>query len=95
MRTYGPDDPYALSILIAPAGDLSMKPLDYAKYVQMHLKGLQGHDGYLKAETLRYIHNGHKGFSLGVGNGSITARRCPVRWLSGYVLLPQHHRARS
>ena len=75
LRTYGPDDPYALSILIAPAGDLSMKPLDYAKYVQMHLKGLQGHDGYLKSETLRYIHNGHKGFSLGVGNGKYHGRQ--------------------
>jgi CubicO group peptidase (beta-lactamase class C family) len=68
LRVYGPEDPYALSILIAPAGDLSMKPLDYAKYVQMHLQGLRGHNGYLKSETLRYIHFGHKGFCLGVGN---------------------------
>ncbi len=69
LRTYGPEDPYALSVLLAPAGDLSMKPLDYAKYVQMHLHGLRGHGGYLKPETLRYIHTAHKGFSLGVGNG--------------------------
>ena len=69
LRPYGPEDPYALSILIAPAGDLSMKPLDYAKYVQTHLQGLRGRDGYLKAETVRFIHYGHKGFSIGVGNG--------------------------
>jgi CubicO group peptidase (beta-lactamase class C family) len=69
LRVYGPEDPYALSILLAPAGDLSMKPLDYAKYVQWHLQGLRGHDGYLKSETMRYIHYGHKGFSIGVGNG--------------------------
>lgn len=66
---YAPGDPYALSPLIAPAGDLSMRPLHYARYVQQHLRGLRGIDGWLQASTLRYIHGAQRGFSLGVGNG--------------------------
>jgi D-alanyl-D-alanine carboxypeptidase len=63
-----PDHPYKLHELIAPAGDISMKPLDFAKYVQVHLKGLRGMDGYISAKTFQYIHFAHKGFSLGVAN---------------------------
>lgn len=69
LRPYPPDDPYALSILIAPAGDLSMTPLEYAGYVQRHLQGLRGIGNYLTSRTYRYIHHARKGFALGVGNG--------------------------
>jgi len=75
FRTYPPGDPYGLSSLIAPAGDLSMGPLHYARYVQQHLRGLRGQDGYVRSETMRYIHRAQRGFSLGVANGRYYGRQ--------------------
>lgn len=69
LRAYSPGDPYGLSTLIAPAGDLSMRPLHYARYVQQHLRGLLGMDGYVSAATMRHVHRAERGFSLGVTNG--------------------------
>ena len=69
QRPFPPGDPYRLSPLIAPAGDLSMPPVDYARYVQLQLQGLLGRDNYLRSSTYRHIHLGHRGFSIGVGNG--------------------------
>lgn len=69
IETFAPDHQYRLPDLLVPAGDLSMKPMEYAAYTQLHLRGLRGQDGYLSSESFRYINFGHKGFSLGVGNG--------------------------
>lgn len=69
MRAYSPGDEYGLSTLLAPAGDLSMRPLHYARYVQQHLRGLRGMDGYVSAGSVRHIHGAQRGFSLGVTNG--------------------------
>jgi CubicO group peptidase (beta-lactamase class C family) len=68
LRALAPDHEYRLHGIIAPAGDLSLKPLDYAKYVQLHLQGLKGMDNYLTSETYQAIHYRQKGFSLGVVN---------------------------
>jgi CubicO group peptidase (beta-lactamase class C family) len=73
-KVFAPDDPYRLSTLIAPAGDIAMRPLDYARYVQLHAQGLAGTDNYLRAATYRHIHLGHQGFSLGVGNGKYVGK---------------------
>lgn len=40
----------------APAGDLSMSMGDYAKFVQMHLRGLRGQQTLLRAETIQRMH---------------------------------------
>jgi CubicO group peptidase (beta-lactamase class C family) len=68
LRALAPDHEYKLPGIIAPAGDLSLKPLGYAKYVQLHLQGLRGIDNYLTSETFRTIHYRQKGFSFGVVN---------------------------
>ena len=70
-QSFPPDHEYKLPYLITPAGDLSMKPLDYAKYTQLFLKGLRGENNYISSETCKYISFGHKGFSLGVANGNM------------------------
>ncbi len=70
VEAYPPDHDYKIPDLIAPAGDLSMTPKDYAKYTQLHLRGLRGLDTYLATDSYQHIHFGHKGFSLGVANGS-------------------------
>ena len=75
LKSFPPNHEYRLPDLIAPAGDLSMKPLDYAKYVQLHLKGLTGVDKYLSSSSYKYIHFGHKGFSLGVANDKLGGKR--------------------
>jgi CubicO group peptidase (beta-lactamase class C family) len=70
MRFHPPGDPYALSDILAPAGDISMRPLHYARYVQQHLRGLRGIDGYVSASTMRHIHHAERGYSLGVTNAT-------------------------
>jgi len=80
VETFPPDSNYKLPYLITPAGDLSMTPKDYAKYTQLHLRGLRGNDNnYVSSEAYRYIHFGHDGFSLGVANSELGGKR-----LSGF-----------
>jgi CubicO group peptidase (beta-lactamase class C family) len=68
LRALAPEHEYRLPEIIAPAGDLSLKPLDYASYVRLHLQGLRGGDNYLTADSYRTIHYRRRGFSLGVAN---------------------------
>lgn len=75
VDAFAPDHEYKLPCLITPAGDLSMTPKDYAKYTQLHLRGLRGSDGYISGEAYQHIHFGHAGFSLGVANGSLAGKR--------------------
>lgn len=48
-----------------PAGDLNIKLKDYIKFIQLNLKGLNGENNYLKAETYKFIHKGIENYSLG------------------------------
>ena len=75
VETFPPDHDYKLPGLVTPAGDLSMTPKDFAKYTQLHLRGLRGHDNYISSESYRTIHFRHKGFALGVGNGVFGGKR--------------------
>ncbi|MBX2900374.1 MAG: beta-lactamase family protein [Cyclobacteriaceae bacterium] len=68
LQPFAPDNAYRLNELIAPAGDLSMPALDFAKYTQLHLQGLTGVDKYLQKQTWNHIHFFRSGFSIGVGN---------------------------
>lgn len=75
VEPFPPDHDYKLPYLITPAGDLSMTPRDYAKYTQLHLRGLEGHDNYISSNAYHHIHFGHAGFSLGVANGVLGGKR--------------------
>lgn len=48
-----------------PAGDLNITLVDYVKFIQLNLQGLEGKNNYLKSETYKFIHNGIKNYSLG------------------------------
>jgi CubicO group peptidase (beta-lactamase class C family) len=48
-----------------PAGDINIEIRDYAKFIQLNLKGLEGHDNYLKSSTYDFIHKGIEDYSLG------------------------------
>ncbi|MDA8017440.1 MAG: beta-lactamase family protein [Thermoanaerobaculia bacterium] len=45
-----------LGAYLAPARDLHMSIGDLASYAIAHLNGLAGSDGFLRAETIRYLH---------------------------------------
>lgn len=47
-----------LSLIVAPAGSVSMSISDLVRYGQAHLEGLRGKDGLLKAATIAKLHEG-------------------------------------
>ncbi len=59
---------YKLKPYVVPAGDISMNIIDYAKYIQMNLCGLQGTDGYITAKGFQRLHFGKPGYAYGWGN---------------------------
>ncbi len=72
VEIYPPYHEYHIPDLITPAGDLSMKPEDFAKYIRLSLSGLRGVDNFLTSESYKYIHYAHKGFSVGVFNSKMS-----------------------
>ena len=48
-----------------PAGDINIRLKDYAKFIQLNLKGLNGHNNYLTAKTYKFIHKGLENYALG------------------------------
>ncbi len=69
---HDPNGSYQLHEVIAPAGDIHMSVLDYAKFLQMILKGLKGEDTLVKSETLQFLLYASRGFpSYSMGWGSV------------------------
>ena len=52
---------------LLPAGDVQINGVDYAKFLQFHLRGLAGQDGVLKAATVKFLHTPIDGVGLGWG----------------------------
>jgi D-alanyl-D-alanine carboxypeptidase len=50
------DVEFVVPPVIAAAGDASVTLTDYAKFLQMHLRGLRGLDGIVKAATIKELH---------------------------------------
>jgi CubicO group peptidase (beta-lactamase class C family) len=50
------DAVYTTPLAIEPAGDASPSALDYGRFLQLHLRGLRGRDGVLKATTIQDLH---------------------------------------
>lgn len=48
-----------------PAGDLNITLLDYIKFIQLNIQGLEGQNNYLTAKTYQFIHKGIDKYSLG------------------------------
>jgi CubicO group peptidase (beta-lactamase class C family) len=57
---------YTTPLAIEPAGDVSLSPQDYGRFLQLHLRGLKGADDVLKATTIQELHrrNSAMGWSL-------------------------------
>jgi D-alanyl-D-alanine carboxypeptidase len=67
LKPLSPDNDYNLA-LGEPAGDISMKLPDYAKFIQLNLQGILGRDNIIKASTYQFLHFGLKDYSIGWGN---------------------------
>jgi CubicO group peptidase (beta-lactamase class C family) len=50
------DVDFVVPVVIVGAGDASVTLPDYGKFLQMHLRGMRGIDGVLKAATIRELH---------------------------------------
>ncbi len=48
-----------------PAGDLNITLKDYAKFIQLNLRGLNGQNNYLTAKTYQFMHKGIENYALG------------------------------
>jgi len=65
VRAHEPDGGYQLGALLAPAGDVHVSIGDYARFLQEHLRGLQGQDGLLRAATVQRLHRPAGDYALG------------------------------
>ncbi|UUV20424.1 serine hydrolase domain-containing protein [Paenimyroides aestuarii] len=63
-----PTHSYKLEDFMLSAGDLSMNIVDYAKWLQMHLKGFHTETGILKSENFKKMHFGIDNYGYGWGN---------------------------
>jgi CubicO group peptidase (beta-lactamase class C family) len=65
------DAVYTTPLAIEPAGDVSLSPQDFGRFLQLHLRGLRGRDDVLKATTVQDLHrkaapiNPSLGFAMG------------------------------
>lgn len=59
-----PADNYKLNWLL-PAGNVNLTLPDYIKFMQLQLKGLQGHSGLLNKQEFEFLHYGRSTFAVG------------------------------
>jgi CubicO group peptidase (beta-lactamase class C family) len=69
------DDPLRAPPAIAPAGDLSMSVRDYAKFIQLHLRGLRGEPRLLSAAGFRRLHTPVGNYAMGWGEVDLNGER--------------------
>jgi CubicO group peptidase (beta-lactamase class C family) len=76
---------YSLGGHIGPAGNVSMSIADFASFARFHLQGLRGQDGFLRAETVRTLHQAVEGGGLRYAAGWVLQDRegLAVHWHNG------------
>lgn len=65
VEPQAPGDGWALGAIFEPAGDYSLSLADYAKFLQLHLAGLAGRDGLIKASSIQRLHAGPGEYAMG------------------------------
>lgn len=68
-----PNHEYQLEMFLAPAGDVCLSLPDYAKFLQMHLQGLQGKTTIIPSDLIQQMHNYSK-LGNGMGWGVVKLR---------------------
>ncbi|MBL8898249.1 MAG: beta-lactamase family protein [Planctomycetes bacterium] len=76
---------YDLGGHIGPAGDVACSIEDFARFARFHLQGLKGQDGFLRAETVRTLHQAADGGGLRYAAGWVLQERegAEVHWHNG------------
>jgi CubicO group peptidase (beta-lactamase class C family) len=72
LTPHPPDDAYQLNEILKPAGDVHVSIADFARFVQMHLRGLRGQDVLLESATIRDLHEPVGTYALGWGVVSVS-----------------------
>lgn len=68
LVSLGPDDAYKLENFMLAAGDIAMNILDYSKFIQINLQGLNGASNHLSQDNFEALHFKFEGYSYGWGN---------------------------
>jgi CubicO group peptidase (beta-lactamase class C family) len=76
-----PQHPYKLEDFMLSAGDISMNILDYSRFIQIHLRGLNGRDDQLTKKDFEELHYKFNGYAYGWGNSNINSK--PVSFHDG------------
>jgi D-alanyl-D-alanine carboxypeptidase len=81
----GPSHTYKLRDYMAPAGDVAMPLPDFARLVQLHLRGLLGKrkHNYLSPDTYQTIHFGKPEYAYGWGVLELGDNGAPVSFHNG------------
>jgi D-alanyl-D-alanine carboxypeptidase len=87
-QPHDPHDAYHLPACLAPAGGVSMSAEDYARFLRLHLQGLDGRDGLLRAKTIQHLHSRPAGTdpnaqSFGYGWASVPYEGNISSWFEG------------
>ena len=93
VQPHDPHEAYHLPACLAPGGGVSMNAEDYAKFLRLHLQGLEGRDGLLRAKTIQYLHTSPGGtdanaISFAFGWGLVPYEGSPSSWCEGSVPEP-------
>ena len=78
VQVMTPDVGYELNPLIEAAGDISMRPEDFARFFQAHLRGLSGQSEGLSQDTfsyMDYLYAESDGMSIGAFNNSMLGHK--------------------
>lgn len=56
LSPHPPEDKYQMDEILTPAGGYSLSILDYTKFLQINLSGINGNDSILKSTTYAHLH---------------------------------------
>ena len=83
LTPLGPAHPYQLAAVVAPAGDLALPLPDFARLVQLHLRGLLGQSNYVTAATYQTLHFGQPEYAYGWAVSQLVATGAPISFHDG------------
>lgn len=83
LMALGPAIPYRIQPVLAPSGDVAMPLPDYARFVQMHLRGLLGQRNYLRPGSYETLHFGQPEYAYGWGVSKVAGSGAPISFHDG------------
>lgn len=78
-----PNHEWKLPDIDAPSGNTHMSIQDFAQYVQIHLRGLNGKDNLLLSKTYKTLHAPNGEYAMGWRVSKINGQKCSFHYGSG------------